>query len=111
MIQLKDHMKLNKTGGPSVDSSISLRMGNKTIVSATGRERPGCLRRAGERKCSTGSGMCGDRKEPQRASKMNRNMQQFGIGGRGGVIEQEPLETPRHLGCERLLEPSGDNFS
>jgi hypothetical protein len=41
MIQLKDHMKLNKTGGPSVDSSISLRMGNKTIVSGTGRERPG----------------------------------------------------------------------
>jgi hypothetical protein len=55
--------------------------------------------------------MCGDRREPQRASKMNRNMQQFGIGGRGGVIEQEPLGTPRHLGCERLLGPNGDDLS
>lgn len=46
-----------------------------------------------------GSDMGGDKKEAQRASRVNGNMQLPGIGvGTGG----EPLENTRGLGCERL---------
>jgi hypothetical protein len=41
MIQLTDHMKLNKKEGPSVDASIPFRRGNTIIMVGRGRERPG----------------------------------------------------------------------
>jgi hypothetical protein len=37
-MQLKDHMKVNMKEGQSVNASISLRIGNKMIVGAEGRE-------------------------------------------------------------------------
>ena len=40
MIQLSDHMKLNRKEGPSVDASIPLRRGNKIIMGGRGREGP-----------------------------------------------------------------------
>lgn len=42
-----------------------------------------------------------DRREVQRASRMNRNMQQLGVRGQG-----KPLET-KYQGCERIPGPSG----
>ena len=41
MIQLTNHRKLNKKKAQSVDSSISLRKGNKIITGDSGREGPG----------------------------------------------------------------------
>ena len=40
MIQLTDHMTLNKNEGPSVDPSIPLRRRNKIITGGRGREGP-----------------------------------------------------------------------
>lgn len=58
-------------------------------------------------KRGTRSGKEGDnRREDQWARRMNRNMQQYGVGGPG-----EPLESPIHQGYERLTGPSGDDFS
>lgn len=37
MIQLKDHMKFNKKKGPSEDTSIPLRKGNKLITGGRGK--------------------------------------------------------------------------
>jgi len=39
MIQLTDHMKLNKKEDPSADALIPVRMGNKIITGDRGRER------------------------------------------------------------------------
>ena len=47
MIQLTDHMKLNKKEGQSVDASIPLRRGNKIIMGGRGREGPGWERGQG----------------------------------------------------------------
>jgi hypothetical protein len=41
MIQFTDHMKLNKKEGPSIDTSIPLRKGDKIITRGRGREGPG----------------------------------------------------------------------
>ena len=41
MIQLTDHVKFNKKEGQSMDASKLLRRGNKIIMGARGRERPG----------------------------------------------------------------------
>jgi hypothetical protein len=41
MIKLTDHMKLKKKEDQSVDASVLLRRGNKIIMGARGRERPG----------------------------------------------------------------------
>jgi hypothetical protein len=38
MIQLTDHMKLNRKEGPSVDASIPFRRGNKIIIGGRWRE-------------------------------------------------------------------------
>jgi hypothetical protein len=40
-----------------------------------------------EGKRGSGSGMGGDRREAQRAKRMNGNMQLWGMGGCGGVVE------------------------
>jgi hypothetical protein len=50
--------------------------------------------------------MRGDRRESQRARRMNGNMQQCVVGGLG-----KPLESHRDLGCERLRGLSGDDLS
>jgi hypothetical protein len=49
MIQLTDHVKLNKKEGQSMDASIPLRRGNKMIMGSRGRECYG-WERGGERK-------------------------------------------------------------
>jgi hypothetical protein len=41
MIQLTDHMKLNKKEGPSVDALIPLGRGNKIITGGRQKEVPG----------------------------------------------------------------------
>jgi hypothetical protein len=41
MIQLTDHIKLNKEEHPSVDASIPLSRGNKIIMAGRGREEHG----------------------------------------------------------------------
>jgi hypothetical protein len=55
----------------------------------TGSEREGMTGKGGE-----GSGMGRDRRNAQRARRMNQNMQQWGLGGQG-----EPLECFRDMGC------------
>jgi hypothetical protein len=72
MIQLTDPMKLNKKEGSSVDNSIPLRRRNKIIMGGRRRERTGWGGGSG-----TGSGMGGDRREAQRARRMNSNMQEL----------------------------------
>ena len=59
----------------------------------------------GERKKGVGSGMGDDRREGQRARRMNRKIQPCGVGDR------ELLESSRHQGCGRLPVPSGDDIS
>ena len=51
-------------------AQISPRRGNKIVVGGRGRKR--------EEEKRSGSGMKGDRREAQRARKMNRNMQLWG---------------------------------
>ena len=78
MIQLTDHMKLNKKEVPSVADSTPFRsklLGSKIITGGRGREGgtwvgEGCGRGKG-----TGSGMEGYRREAQRARRMNRHIQ------------------------------------
>ena len=55
----------------------------------------------------SGSGMTGeDRRETQRARRINGNMQLWGMwGGR------EPLESPRTLEYDRFAGPNGDYLS
>jgi hypothetical protein len=65
------------------------------------KRRPGWKRGGGKR---AGSGMGRDRREAQRARRMNGNM--LGLWGM-----EEFLESPRHLGCERLPGPSGYDLS
>ena len=50
MIQLTDHMKLNKKEGQSVNASMPLRRGNKIITGGRGREGPGWVRKGGGKK-------------------------------------------------------------
>jgi hypothetical protein len=71
MIQVTDHMKLNKKEGPSVDASIPVRKGNKIIMGEQRREGPGCERGEKERKGGkqSGPGMERHRREVQRARK------------------------------------------
>jgi hypothetical protein len=55
MIQLTDHMKLNKKEGPSVDTSIPLRKDHKIIMGGRWKEAPwwerGQERKGGEGSC------------------------------------------------------------
>jgi hypothetical protein len=73
MIQLTDHMKLNKKEGQSVDVSVSLRRGSKIMTHNRGREGPECERGRGE-EVGIESSMGGDRREVQRVRKMNRSI-------------------------------------
>jgi hypothetical protein len=73
-IQFTEDMKFSKKEGQSEDVSIPHRRGNKTIMGCRGREEPG-VRVEGEGKKGTGSCMVGDRREAQRARRMNENMQ------------------------------------
>ena len=61
MLQLTDHMKLNKKEGPSEDTSITFRKGTKKY----GRLEEGqtCGRWDGMGKRETGSGMMGKREK------------------------------------------------
>ena len=61
MIQLTDHMKLNKKEGQSIDASKPLKRGNKIIMGGRWRERPR-WERGGEKKKGVGLGMGRDRK-------------------------------------------------
>jgi hypothetical protein len=73
MIQLTDHIKLNKKEDQNVDSSTTLRRGNKIITGGRGREGPGRKRGEGG-ESEAESGMERYRREIQRVGKMNRNM-------------------------------------
>jgi hypothetical protein len=50
MIQLKDHMKVNKKKGYNVDASKPLRRGSKIITGGRGREEPAWEREGGRKK-------------------------------------------------------------
>jgi hypothetical protein len=67
-------LKLNKKEGPSVYASIPLRMGNKIITEGRGKEDPGWERGEG-RKEKGHIRYGGERREAQRAQRMNRNIQ------------------------------------
>ena len=71
-------MKLNRKEGPSVDASISLRRGNKIIMGGRVRRSLGGR---GEGGGKAGSGMEGDRRETQRASR--RNLKCAAMSGEG----------------------------
>jgi hypothetical protein len=76
MTQLTDHVKFNKKESPSVATSIPLRKGNKIITRGRGREGPGWERETGGEKRGKGRwGAGGDRREAQKAKRMNRKMQ------------------------------------
>ena len=80
-------MKLKKKEDQSVDVSILHRKGNKIITGGPGREGPQRERGRGVEKGETGSGMRMDKREVQRARKLNRNMWQYGMrnwSGGGG---------------------------
>ena len=47
-----------------------------------------------------------DRREDQRARRMNGNMQQWGVQDWGGTSE-----FPRNQGCEQFPGPSGSRIS
>jgi hypothetical protein len=49
--------------------------------------------------------MVRDKREAQRATKINRNMQVLRRG------EKKTLESPRDLGCERLTGLNGNDLS
>ena len=78
MVQLTDYIKLNMKEGPSMDASFPLRRGNKIIMGS--RERDECEWGWGG---GRGKGciirLCGDRRETQRARRMNGNLQQCGV--------------------------------
>lgn len=65
---LKDHGKLNKKGGPSVDISNPLGRGNKIIMRGRAGRNLG-RRWKGEGKRGKGLGMGGDRREAQQTSR------------------------------------------
>jgi hypothetical protein len=73
MIHLTDHMKLNKKEGPSVDTSIPFRRGNKIITKGRGREGTWVREGKGEGKSEAGSGMGGrQEREAQRVRRMHK---------------------------------------
>jgi hypothetical protein len=72
--------KCNKQKGPSEKLSIPLRMEMEIITGGRRREGTG-WEMEGER--VTGSDMGGDRRETQKAKRMNGNKQPRGVGGRG----------------------------
>jgi hypothetical protein len=80
MMQLKDHMKLNKKEGQSVDASNPLRRENKIIMRSRRKKGPG-WKRGEEGKKGAGPGMGRHRREVQRARRTNRNKQQWGREG------------------------------
>jgi hypothetical protein len=65
-------MKLNRKEGQCVDISIPLRRG-KIIMGGRKREGPGWERGGGEKRGS-GSGMGSDRRDVQKARRINRDM-------------------------------------
>ena len=75
---------LNKKEGPSEDASIPLRKGNK-IITGDGGGRSLSEKGEREEKRGAGSDMGGDRREAQRARRMNGNMQKRGLGSRGNL--------------------------
>jgi hypothetical protein len=60
MIQLTDHMKLNRKEGPSVDASTPLRRENKIIMRGRRREGLGWKREVGGKRWS-GSSIGGEK--------------------------------------------------
>ena len=76
MIQLTDHVKLNKKEGQNVDASIPLRRGNKIIMRDREKEGLGWERGGkGKKVCVCGGrqGMGRGRREDQRGRSINRN--------------------------------------
>jgi hypothetical protein len=71
MIQLTYHIKFNKKEGHFVDASILLRSGE---WNNHGRQRWGDLDRKGKGEGKAGTGVGGDRRETQRASRVNWNV-------------------------------------
>jgi hypothetical protein len=78
MKQPTDHRKFNKKEDPSENASFPLRRGNKIIIGGTGREELG-WERGGRVKNGAGSGMGQNRREAQRARRINVIMQQYGV--------------------------------
>jgi hypothetical protein len=72
MIYPTDHKKLHKKEGSSEDTSIPLRMENKIIMGVRGRGGPEWER---GKRARSDMGAGADRREAQRARRMNRNMQ------------------------------------
>jgi hypothetical protein len=77
MIYLINPKKLNKKKGPSENALIPYRRDNKISV--------GCRRRGRK------TGIGGDRREAQKARRMNGNMQPLGIGGGGSSRKSQDL--------------------
>jgi hypothetical protein len=100
MIQLTDHMKLNKKKDQSVDASIPLRRENKIITGGKG-ERDLGGREEGEWERGGGRIRYGKRWE------RNPEDRECGVGEWGGG----QLESPRHQGSERFPGLNGDDIS
>jgi hypothetical protein len=88
-IKLTDHMKLNKKEGQSVESLIPVRRENKIITGGRGRDLGGKVE--GKGKGSVIMYVGGERREFQRARRMNRNIQQCGMGSEGNYWK---VQTP-----------------
>ena len=83
MIQHTNRRKLNKEEDPNMDYSIPLRRGKKIIMGGRRREEPGQERGKREEMGRQNQVWGKDRREAQRARKMNQNMQKWGLGIRG----------------------------
>jgi hypothetical protein len=80
--QTTDCKKCNKQKGPSVDATVPLRRGKEIIMGGRGRVGPGWESRGGhgrENKIRYERGT--DRREAQRAKRMNEDDQHQGVGG------------------------------
>jgi hypothetical protein len=86
MTQPTDPRKFNKKEGASEEGSIPLRRGTKSSWEAEGGRD---LDEKGERGKGGRIRDGGDRREAQRARRMNRNMKQWGLGW------GKPLQSPR----------------
>jgi hypothetical protein len=101
MIQLTEHMNFNKKKGPIKDALIALRRGKKIVTDSRGREAPGWWG-WGARE---GRIRYGRRQERTQKGQEN-DWKYIAARGWGGAIE-----SPRDLGCSRLLGLSGDELS
>ena len=104
MTQLTCHMKVNKKEGPSVDASVPLSWENKISTGARRWEGREWEWETGGNKGK--EDQYGGRQEINTEGLENQKYSATWSGGR-----EEPLECPRHQGCESFPGPNWDHIS